>query len=72
MHAKTAVIDDKIASVGSANFDFRSFKLNFEINAFLYDSEFSSRLKSIYLKDIKDSELQTIEMFKKTITMVNL
>ncbi|MCK8607418.1 cardiolipin synthase [Apilactobacillus ozensis] len=65
MHAKTAVIDDKIASVGSANFDFRSFKLNFEINAFLYDSEFSSRLKSIYLKDIKDSELQTIEMFKK-------
>src|SRR5699024_1986098 len=39
MHAKTIVIDDEITSVGTANFDIRSFKLNFEVNAFVYDKE---------------------------------
>ena len=28
------MIDDEISSIGSANMDFRSFELNFEVNAF--------------------------------------
>ena len=35
IHAKTIIIDEKISSVGTANIDVRSFKLNFEVNAFL-------------------------------------
>ncbi|MGO0807028.1 phospholipase D-like domain-containing protein, partial [Clostridioides difficile] len=33
------IIDDKIASAGTANMDLRSFMLNFEVNAFIYDEE---------------------------------
>ena len=36
---KTLVIDDEIASVGTANMDHRSFTLNFEVNAFIYDQQ---------------------------------
>ncbi|MBS9334518.1 cardiolipin synthase [Fructobacillus sp. M1-13] len=65
LHAKTMVVDDDLASVGSANFDFRSFKLNFEINAFLYDEEVASTLASTYKKDMEQSSQQSIESFAK-------
>ena len=39
LHAKLFVIDRKIAVVGSANMDIRSFQLNFEIASFLYDEK---------------------------------
>ncbi|MBO0811749.1 MAG: cardiolipin synthase, partial [Microlunatus sp.] len=32
LHAKTLLVDEEIASVGTANFDYRSFRLNFEVN----------------------------------------
>ncbi|MDR1572428.1 MAG: cardiolipin synthase, partial [Clostridiales Family XIII bacterium] len=38
LHAKTMAVDGEVASVGSANFDIRSFRLNFETNAFIYDA----------------------------------
>ena len=37
MHVKAVIVDGRVASVGSANFDLRSFIYNFEINAVLYD-----------------------------------
>ena len=52
LHAKTIVVDNKIASVGTANIDIRSFKLNFEINAFIYDTRTSYLLKNSFVKDI--------------------
>ena len=36
VHAKTMVVDDWVATIGSANMDMRSFKLNFELNAFIF------------------------------------
>jgi len=57
------VIDGKISSVGSANMDYRSFKLNFEINAFIYDEQIAQQLTAIYETDIRHSELITPEMF---------
>lgn len=65
MHAKTMVIDDEIASVGSANLDYRSFKLNFEINSFIYDEKFATVMREIYLNDISVSQLQTPAMFNQ-------
>ncbi|MFD1707660.1 cardiolipin synthase [Siminovitchia sediminis] len=52
IHAKTMVADGKIASVGTANIDVRSFRLNFEINAFLYDQILVEELVEIFKKDV--------------------
>lgn len=65
IHAKTVLVDGKIASVGSANMDFRSFKLNFEINAFIYDEGLAEQLHSIYVNDIRSSKLMTYADFEK-------
>ena len=63
LHAKTVMVDGKMASVGSANVDFRSFKLNFEINSFIYDLEMTDHLEQIFVNDIRDSRVITSEMF---------
>ena len=52
LHAKVVVVDDEIAAVGSCNFDIRSFRLNFETNAFLYDKAIATSLREIFLTDI--------------------
>ncbi len=51
LHAKMMVIDDLISTVGSTNMDFRSFEYNFEVNAFMYDTQTAVRLKNIFLDD---------------------
>lgn len=65
LHAKTMITDDTISSVGSANLDFRSFKLNFECNAFCYDDDLTKQLKAIYEKDLENCTLLTPEYFDK-------
>lgn len=55
------IVDGKIASVGSANLDIRSFKLNFEINAFIYDRQVAGQLRDIFEDDLKKSRLLTME-----------
>ena len=55
LHAKTVVVDDQIASVGTCNFDIRSFSLNFEVNAFIYDYDFSYQMKEVFIEDMKRS-----------------
>ncbi|MFS7156005.1 cardiolipin synthase, partial [Carnobacterium maltaromaticum] len=49
-------------SVGTANLDFRSFKLNFEVNAFVYDPVVAMELKAIYEKDMEECYLLTKEI----------
>lgn len=56
VHAKTLVSDDKIAIVGTANMDFRSFDLNFEVNAMVYSKETADELRRAFYEDIKDAE----------------
>ena len=55
IHAKSMVIDRKVAVVGSANMDHRSFDLNFEVNAIVYDEEVANELAEIFLEDLKDA-----------------
>lgn len=52
IHAKTMVCDKKIAIIGTANLDNRSFDLNFEINAIVYDEQIATELKEVYDKDL--------------------
>ena len=55
IHAKTMVCDAKIAMVGTANMDSRSFDLNFEVNAIVYDKQVANDLAKIFYDDLKDS-----------------
>lgn len=55
MHAKTMIADRKIAVIGTANMDHRSFDLNFEVNAIVYDEETANQLRDIFESDLKDS-----------------
>ena len=57
VHAKTLVADRKIAIVGTANMDFRSFDLNFEVNAIVYDVATANELRNVFFDDIKDAEM---------------
>lgn len=72
IHAKTLVVDEEIASVGTANIDYRSFKLNFEVNAFLYDEEISKKLTEIFFEDIKVSKLLSLEEYQQRSLEVRL
>jgi cardiolipin synthase A/B len=63
LHAKTIVADGEVASVGSANWDMRSFELNFETNAFLYGKEFAGTLTRIFEEDIARSTEVTPERY---------
>jgi cardiolipin synthase len=65
LHAKTIVVDGMIASVGTSNFDIRSFKLNFEINAFIYDTSTTQRLQQIFIDDLSDCREENFSTFEK-------
>jgi cardiolipin synthase len=65
MHAKTMVVDGQMCSVGSANLDFRSFKLNFEVNAFCYDRKLTIELTDIFAQDLNNCTKLTPEYFSK-------
>lgn len=63
IHAKTIVVDDEIASVGTANIDVRSFRLNFEVNAFIYDITIAKKLVSTFKEDLLVSRKFTYEEY---------
>ncbi len=52
LHAKTLVVDSEVASVGTANFDIRSFRLNFESNALVFDPETALQLEEAFKNDL--------------------
>lgn len=62
LHAKTVVMDGHISTIGSANMDIRSFKLNFEANAFIYDPKVAAQLETIYKTDMQHAQLLTDEI----------
>lgn len=62
LHAKTVVVDGDICSIGTANFDIRSFKLNFEVNAFIYDHQIAQQQQNFFYEDMKKSYLLTQEL----------
>ncbi|ASK62265.1 cardiolipin synthase [Virgibacillus phasianinus] len=55
MHQKIMIVDGEFASIGTANVDFRSLNLNFEVNVFLFHSPSVTSLIENYKADIKHS-----------------
>lgn len=56
IHAKTFVADGKLSILGTANMDLRSFELNFEVNAVVYDQLFAQQLRDDFFLDLQSSE----------------
>ncbi|HBV88713.1 cardiolipin synthase [Desulfosporosinus sp.] len=64
LHAKILLIDNHIASVGSANMDLRSFFLDFEINAFIFDQSLTGQLIQNFKSDMEESKEVKLEEFQ--------
>ena len=58
-HCKVMIIDQRMVSVGSTNFDNRSFRLNDEANLNVYDSAFAARMTATFEDDLKHSRQVT-------------
>ncbi|WP_227019016.1 cardiolipin synthase [Sinanaerobacter chloroacetimidivorans] len=65
LHAKTLCVDGEVASIGSANFDIRSFRLNFEANAFIYDAAEVYKLEAIFESDMAQSHELTRQLYRR-------
>jgi len=63
MHSKTIVVDGKICSIGSANMDVRSLKLNYELNVLIYEDKLSKQLKKQFNIDLKECKEFTMEEY---------
>ena len=61
LHSKTMVVDGVWATVGSTNFDNRSFALNEELNLTLYDPSLARQLENIFAEDLKHARKITYE-----------
>ena len=64
MHQKVMLIDDDVATVGTANFDNRSFRLNFEISGIVKDSEFAKEIEAMLLNDFAHSTVMPVSDMK--------
>jgi cardiolipin synthase len=61
LHEKVFLVDDRLAGVGTANFDNRSFRLNFEVTALVIDETFVADVERMLKQDISRSRLMTKE-----------
>lgn len=52
LHAKGVMVDSLVSCYGTANMDIRSFELNFEVNATIFDAETTQKLEAAFLKDL--------------------
>ncbi|TXS96273.1 cardiolipin synthase [Parahaliea maris] len=61
MHQKVLLMDNKVAGIGTANFDNRSFRLNFEITLLVHDQQFCGQVQDMLEDDIVNSRRVTRE-----------
>ena len=64
IHSKLLIVDHEMVSVGSTNFDIRSFQLNDEASLNLYDREFAERMTDVFNRDVQPSRRYTHAMWK--------
>lgn len=64
IHVKLLVVDGELVSVGSTNFDIRSFRLNDEASLNVYDREFAQSMTRVFEDDLAHSKRYTLEDWK--------
>lgn len=72
LHTKALIMDDFVTSIGTANLDIRSFKLNFEVNAFIYDEEINRKMVEQFYEDLKYSKEITKELYANRSNIVKI
>ena len=65
MHNKMLIVDKLMVSVGSTNFDVRSFRLNDEASLNIYNRDFAARMTEVFEDDIKPTVRYTYQMWKE-------
>ena len=65
MHNKMLILDDELVSVGSTNFDMRSFDLNDEASLNVYSREFGARMSAVMEADLRHANRYTAEMWRR-------
>jgi len=63
MHAKVMVVDEEVICCGTANMDIRSFTLNFEVNATIYNAEKAVEMAAIFAEDQKNCKQITKDKY---------
>jgi cardiolipin synthase len=64
-HCKVMIVDDRWVSIGSANLDNRSFRLNDEANLNVLSSDFAAEQARIFEKDLSHARRITLQMWKR-------
>jgi cardiolipin synthase len=64
-HNKVLIVDDELVSVGSTNFDLRSFRLNDEASLNVYDRDFAARMTEVFEGDLKRARPYTYDSWKR-------
>ena len=64
-HCKVMIVDGLMTSVGSTNFDVRSFRLNDEANLNIYDAAFAARQTAVFEADLKQSRRITLRALEE-------
>ncbi|OTN77279.1 cardiolipin synthetase [Enterococcus sp. 8G7_MSG3316] len=72
MHAKTMIIDSGVVSIGSANIDVRSFRLDFEVNTIIYDVETATKAKTAFLRDSADAKALTKAHYQQRSVVIKI
>ena len=65
LHTKMLIVDRELVSVGSTNFDIRSFRLNDEASLNLYDRAFAAQMSEVFERDLRDSQKYTHEKWRQ-------
>lgn len=72
LHSKGVMTDGKVSSYGTANMDIRSFELNFEVNAVIYDEETTRRLEVLFLQDLERCKEITREVYEERSLFIRI
>jgi cardiolipin synthase len=72
LHAKTISIDGEVSSIGSANLDIRSFSINYELNAVIYDARLARELETAFERDLQDCRPFSREEYERRPTLPRL
>jgi cardiolipin synthase len=65
LHAKLMLIDSCWATVGSANFDLRSFHRNYEVNVVIDNPDFGQQVEEMFSEDLSQSRMVTLQEHEK-------
>ena len=65
LHVKMLIVDNTLVSVGSTNFDIRSFRLNDEASLNVYDADFAGRMTAVFERDWSHGKVYDLAMWER-------